>query len=106
MMDKIKKIFISIKSFFKNTKLWQFIKSAVITFTGIFFGMIIISPAWNALTGTALPTIQQFKDIIPVAVDAFYRAIWAFMMVEMGVYKYNSSATEQKNPIIIPTKTE
>ena len=105
-MNKLQNMWAGINNFFGNTKLGQFIKSALITFTGIFFGMIVLTPAWNSLTGTALPTIQQLKDLIPVLADSFYRALWAFIMVEAGVYKYNSSAKEKTNPVIIPTKTE
>ena len=101
-MQKLKQIWDKTKLFFATTKLGQFIKSGLITFTGIFFGMLVLTPAWNALTGTALPTIQQFKDLIPVVLDSFYRALWAFLMVEAGVYKYNSSAIEKTNPVIIP----
>jgi len=100
----MKNIWLKISTFFNTTKLGQFIKSGIITFTGIFFGMLVLTPAYNVLTHSALPTIQQFKDLIPVALDAFYRALWAFIMVETGIYKYNSSSTEKSNPVIVPNK--
>ena len=98
----MKNIWLKTVAFFNTTKLGQFIKSGFITFTGIFIGMLILTPAWNALTGSTVPTIQQFKDLVPVALDSFYRALWACIMVETGIYKYNSSSTEKSNPVIVP----
>jgi flagellar biosynthesis protein FlhB len=98
------KIIEKIKLFFSTTKLGHFIKSAFVTFTGIFIGMLILTPAWNTLTGSALPTIQQFKDLWPVVLDSFYRALWAFFLLQIGVYKYSSSTVETTKPVITPNK--
>ena len=91
-----------IKLFFSTTKLGHAIKSAVVTFTGIFFGILAINPLWNELFQTSLPTIQQFKDLLPVLLDAFYRAIWAFALLEIGLYKYSSSKVEANKNAVTP----
>lgn len=105
-MEKIKSILAKIKLFFTTTKLGHTIKSMFITFTGIFVGILTINPLINELAHTSLPTIQQLKDIWPVVVDALYRAAWAFIMLEIGIYKYQSSETEKNKNNVIPTKVE
>lgn len=76
---------------FIATKLGVEIKSAIMTFTGIFVGYITLSPLFNAVIGTDLPTIQQLKDIVPVAVDALYRSIWITFLMETGLSKYRKN---------------
>ena len=100
----MKNIIERVKQFFATTKLGHFIKSTVVTFTGIFLGMLILTPAWNTLMGTSLPTIQQFKDLVPVIVDSFYRALWALFLLQIGVYKYSSSKEEANKSNIVPDK--
>lgn len=100
----IKKIVSDIKSFLNDTKLGHFIKSSVITFTGIYLGILGLNPLINELLKTDLPTINQLNNIWPVLVDAFYRAIWAMILVQIGVYKYNSSQDEANKSLIIPNK--
>ena len=103
-MNKLKQLWLGVSDFFNSTKLGQLIKSGFVTFTGIFFGILVATPAINSLFHVAYPTIHQLKDLAPVALDALYRAVWAFIGVETGLYKYNSSTTEKSNPVIIPTK--
>lgn len=100
----MKRIIEKIKLFFSTTKLGHFIKASLVSFTGIFFGILFASPIINELFKTNFPTIQQLTDIWPVVIDAFYRSIWAFLMVQIGVYKYSSSAVEVNKSNIIPDK--
>jgi len=99
-MEKLKKVWDGVVLFFNTTKLGHFIKSSVLSFTGIFFGILFASPIINELFNTSFPTIQQLTDVWPVVIDAFYRSIWAFIMVQIGVYKYSSSAVEVNKPIV------
>jgi len=87
-----------------ETKLGHQIKSFIVTFSGIYFGMIVLTPAWNAVFETDLPTIQEWKDLIPVAIDTLYRSVWALVLVEIGVYKYSSSKEEKEKSTLIPNK--
>jgi len=103
-MDRIKKIWEGVVLFFNTTKLGHFIKTSFISFTGIFFGILFASPIINELFKTNFPTIQQLTDVWPVVIDAFYRSIWAFLMVQIGVYKYSSSSVEANKSNIIPSK--
>jgi len=91
-----------IKLFFSTTKLGHQIKSFLVTFTGIFFGMLILTPAWNAVFEANLPTINEWKDLGPVILDTLYRSIWALVLVQIGVYKYSASSIEKEKAIIIP----
>ena len=103
-MKKLKGFYEKVKLFFNDTKLGHFIKSSIVTFTGIFIGMIVITPIFNELVNTGLPTITQLSDLKDVAIDSFYRALWAFILVETGVYKYNSSTAEKEKGAVVPTK--
>lgn len=103
-MIKLKQIWLAIVLFFNETKLGHFLKTSFITFTGIFFGMLFASPVLNELFKLDLPTINQLKDIWPVIVDTFFRSVWAFVLVQLGVYKYSSSEVENKKSNIIPDK--
>ncbi|NCU40112.1 hypothetical protein EOL99_04480 [Candidatus Falkowbacteria bacterium] len=94
------KILEKIKLFFSETKTGHQIKSFLVTFTGIFFGMLVLTPAYNAVFEADLPTIQEFKDLWPVVVDTLYRSIWAIILVQLGIYKYSSSHEEASKPII------
>ena len=104
MLEKLKQIWEKIKLFFSTTKLGHFIKSSFITFTGIFIGMLVLTPAWNAVFETNLPTIKEIKDLWPVVLDSFYRALWALILLEIGIYKYSSSKEEIKKSNLIPDK--
>lgn len=106
MLKKIKSFWDAIISFFATTKLGHNIKSISVTFTGLFIGILVVNPLINELFKSALPTIKQLTDIWPVLVDAFYRAIWALLLVQLGIYKYSSSQVEVSKSNIIPTKTE
>lgn len=57
------------------------------TFAGIFVGVLLASPLINAMTGSDLPTISQFKDLGPVIVDALYRASWMTLLAKLGLRK-------------------
>lgn len=103
-MSKLKKIYSQIVSFINDTKAGHFIKSTVITFTGIYIGILTLNPILNELFNTDFPTIQQLKDAGPVLIDAFYRALWAFVMLKLGIYKYHSSEAENNKSYIIPSK--
>lgn len=98
----MEKIIEKIKLFFETTKLGHQIKSFAVTFTGLFFGMLILTPAWNAVFEVQLPTIQEWKDLLPVVVDTLYRSLWAMVLVQVGVYKYSSSKEEVKKSNIVP----
>jgi hypothetical protein len=101
-MNKLKLIWEKIELFFSTTKLGHQIKSFTVTFTGIFFGMLILTPAWNAVFETNLPTIQEWKDLGPVALDTLYRSICALVLLQLGIYKYNSSKEEKEKTILTP----
>jgi hypothetical protein len=103
--SKFGEVCLNIKLFFNTTKLGHQIKSFVVTFTGVFFGMLILTPAWNAVFEVNLPTIREWQDLGPVALDTFYRSIWAFVLVQVGVYKYSSSEEETKKSNILPEKS-
>jgi hypothetical protein len=103
-MNKLKQIWEKVKLFFSTTKLGHFIKTSVITFSGIFFGMLVITPAWNAVFESSLPTIQEWKDLGPVLLDTLYRSVWAMVLVQVGIYKYSSSAEEVNKSNIVPDK--
>ena len=103
--SKFSEMCVNIKLFFSTTKLGHQIKSFVVTFTGVFFGMLILTPAWNAVFETNLPTIQEWRDLGPVVLDTFYRSVWAFILVQVGVYKYSSSETEKTKSNILPEKS-
>jgi len=94
------KILEKIKLFFSTTKLGHQIKSFIVTFTGLFLGMLVLTPAYNAVFEADLPTIQEFKDLWPVVIDTLYRSIWAFILLQMGIYKYSSSSEEVNKPIV------
>jgi hypothetical protein len=96
------KIINTIKAFFSTTKLGKAIKSGAVTFTALFFGILFLNPVINSFLSLDLPTIQQLKDIVPVLIDTFYRAIWAVALLQIGVYRYNSSEVEKAKPAIIP----
>lgn len=103
-MNKLKQIWEKIKLFFSTTKLGHQIKSFTVTFSGIFIGMLVLTPAWNAVFETNLPTIQEWQDLWPVVLDTLYRSVWALILVQVGVYKYSSSETEIKKSNILPGK--
>jgi hypothetical protein len=94
------KILEKIKLFFSTTKMGHQIKSFIVTFTGLFLGMLVLTPAYNAVFEADLPTIQEFKDLWPVVIDTLYRSIWAFILLQMGIYKYSSSSEEINKPIV------
>lgn len=96
----MKELIEKIKIFFSTTKTGHQIKSFLVTFTGIFFGMLVLTPAYNAVFEADLPTIQEFKDLWPVVIDTIYRSIWAMILVQLGIYKYSSSNEETNKPII------
>jgi len=100
----MQQLYFKIKKFFNDTKLGHFIKSMFVTFTGIFIGILVLTPAYNAVFETNLPTIQEWKDLLPVVLDSFYRALWAMIMIQIGIYKYSSSTDEKLKNIIIPKK--
>lgn len=100
----MKQLIEKIKLFFSTTKLGHQIKSFLVTFTGIFFGMLILTPAWNAVFEASLPTINEWKDLGPVILDTLYRSLWALVLVQVGVYKYSSSESEIKKSNIAPNK--
>lgn len=77
----------NLKLWFLSDKVQYEIKSAAMTFCGIFAGTIVLNPIFNQLIGTDLPTIQQLKDVLPVLVDAGYRAAWITTLIELGLYK-------------------
>jgi hypothetical protein len=103
-MNILQKSLKKIKSFFATTKLGHQIKSFVVTFTGIFFGMLVLTPAFNAVFSIDLPTITELKDLYPVLLDTFYRSAWTMVLIQMGIYKYSSSDSEVEKPVIIPVK--
>lgn len=96
----MKELIEKVKTFFATTKAGHQIKSSLVTFTGIFFGMLVLTPAYNAVFEADLPTIQEFKDLWPVLIDTLYRSIWALILVQLGLYKYSSSNEEINKPII------
>lgn len=100
----MKKLLEKVKLFFSTTKLGHQIKSFVVTFTGIFFGMLILTPAWNAIFEANLPTIKEWQDLWPVALDTLYRSVWALILVQVGVYKYSSSKVEKEKTILTTDK--
>ena len=104
MLDKLKTIWLNILLFFNTTKLGHQIKSIAVNFTGIFFGILLLNPLINELLKTSLPTIKQLTDIWPVVVDAFYRAIWALLLIQIGIYKYSSSKDESNKSFATPDK--
>lgn len=66
-------------------KLVYEVKSAVTTFVAIFIGTLAVNPLINALINTDLPTIEQFKDLVPVCIDALYRSSWIFILYKVGL---------------------
>ena len=91
-----------IKLFFSTTKLGHAIKSAAITFGTIFIGILALNPLINTFLSNPLPVIDQAKDLIPVIVDAFYRSIGAFILMQIGLYKYSSSKVEANKNAVTP----
>lgn len=104
MIKTLKQLWEKIKLFFSTTKLGHQIKSFVVTFTGIFIGMLVVTPAWNAVFEANLLTIREWQDLGPVALDTLYRSIWALVLVQIGFYKYSASSVEQNKSNIIPDK--
>jgi len=101
-MSKIQILLEKIKLFFSTTKLGHQIKSFAVTFTGIFFLTLTVTPAWNAVFEADLPTIQEWKDLLPVVIDTIYRSVWAMILVQVGIYKYSSSKDEIKKSNVVP----
>jgi len=66
------------------------LKSATVTFSAIFIGSLVITPAFNSLVGTDFPTIQQLKDVVPVLADTLYRSLWITLLTETGLIKYRN----------------
>lgn len=87
----MKKIIEKLKVFFNTNPIGIEIKSATMTFTGLFAGMILAAPAINHLIRTDLPTIQQFKDVWPVVIDTAYRSAWITVLTVTGLFKYRNT---------------
>lgn len=95
MIEKIKSFVLSVKNAydaFMLTRLGVELRSAVFTFTGIFVGYITLSPVFNNVIGTDLPTISQLKDVGPVALDALYRSLWITFLTETGLSRYRNKS--------------
>lgn len=66
------------------------IHSSFHTFIGVFIGMIVLTPIFNALVGTDLPTFNQFKDFWNVAIDTLARSLWLTLLTQFGLIKYRN----------------
>lgn len=65
---------------------WKYeVRSTLNTFAGIFVGAFLASPLINAMTGSDLPTVQQFRDLYPLFVDTLYRAAWMTFLTKVGL---------------------
>lgn len=63
---------------------WKYeARSTFNTFAALFVGTFLASPLINAMTGAELPTIQQFNDVIPLAVETAYRAAWLTFLTKL-----------------------
>jgi hypothetical protein len=57
--------------------------------------MIVITPAFNFLIWSDLPTIDSLKAFGIVAVDTLYRALWITFLTVTGLYNYRK---QQQKP--------
>ena len=61
-------------------------QSTLHTFLAVFIGTLLATPIVNAILGTDLPTIDQFRDLGPVVLDTLYRAAWITFLQKIGLY--------------------
>ena len=61
------------------------IRSIFHTFVGMFVGALLATPLINAMLGTSLPTVDQFKDVFPIILDTVYRAAWMTFLIKVGL---------------------
>lgn len=77
---------------------WKYeVRSTFHTFSALFIGAFVASPLINAMTGADLPTIQQFRDVVPLAVDTAYRAAWLTFLTKVGI-SHRKTLTSSTNP--------
>lgn len=66
------------------------VESTLHTFLAVFIGTLLATPLVNTLLGTDLPTIDQFRDLLPVLLDTLYRAAWITFLQKIGLYTRNT----------------
>lgn len=84
---------------FKETKTGTFIiseaQSFLVTFTAIFTGSVILIPEVNSLLNTDMPTVTQFKDLLPIIGLAAYRSAWSALLTVTGLYKFRKQSVNK-----------